>query len=510
MQHRFAALIASLILVVSSLAFGQSTFVVALIRDVESTDPTVGGTIDAVNYNMAIADHLVHMTDDGLEGWVIERWEATPDGVYTWHIREGITFTDGTPLNAEAVVFNIERLRVPENNLRYGSYFQRMRSIEAVDEYTVRVDMGAYDMEFMERMINVGIVSPTAVEALGPGFRDAPVGSGPFMFVSYTPGERIVLERNPNYWGGAPEIERLVFQAMPDGRQRLIALESGAIDVAYSIPPAELQFVALHPGLDLKRRPANNVAYLAMNSTRPPFDDVRVRRAVNFATNKEPIVKLAYQGLAVQAFGPLPPEQWGHHPGGERYPYDRATARALLDEAAADGAFDPDKIHRFYVSFTPRPYLPDPEGVARVLQTNLADVGIQTELVVQGFRSHLSTVQRGDHDLCLLGWVGDNGDPDNFLYVLFDSDNTVPGLARNVAFYRNPELDKLLAAAQQSSNREERQEIYARAQELIADRAPWVPLAHSEVAVAVRTDVGGVEINPSTHIDFKGVKRLVR
>jgi peptide/nickel transport system substrate-binding protein len=130
--------------------------------------------------------------------------------------------------------------------------------------------------------------------------------------------------------------------------------------------------------------------------------------------------------------------------------------------------------------------------------------------LVQDFRSHLASVQRGDHDLCLHGWVGDNGDPDNFLYVLFVSDNARPGLARNVAFYRDPELDELLHAAQRSESRAERQGIYARAQERISRQAPWVPLAHAEVAVAARRDVGGIVINPNAHIEFREVERVAR
>ncbi|HLU66214.1 MAG TPA: ABC transporter substrate-binding protein, partial [Kofleriaceae bacterium] len=242
----------------------------------------------------------------------------------------------------------------------------------------------------------------------------------------------------------------------------------------------------------------------------PPFDDPRVRRAVNHAVNKEPIVKLAYQGLATAATGPLPPTQWGHHGGGDSYPYDPERARLLLAEAAADGHFDPDRVHTLYVPTTPRPYLPDPDTVARVLQANLNAAGIKTRMVVQGIRAHIGSAQRGDHDMALFGWVGDNGDPDNFLYMLLDQDNTTPGVARNVAFFRHDELHRLLLAAQQSMSRRQRDEIYRRAQELIAREAPWVPLAHSQVAVAARVDVGGIVVNPSTHVDFRGVKRLGR
>ena len=156
---------------------------------------------------------------------------------------------------------------------------------------------------------------------------------------------------------------------------------------------------------------------------------------------------------------------------------------------------------------TPRPYLPNPEMVGRIIRSNLAELGVKTVLVEQGIHEHLKSVRKGDHDLCVLGWVGDNGDPDNFLYVLLDRDNTVEGMARNVAFFRDDEVHRLLIAAQQSASRKDREEIYMQAQERIAAQAPWVPLAHSRVSVAARDDIGGMVINPSTHVYFRGVSR---
>jgi peptide/nickel transport system substrate-binding protein len=457
-----------------------------------------------------------------IEAGLAERWEMSADGrQWTFHLRRGVRFHDGTPLNAEAVVFSLDRQRNPQHPLHrpdrtglafsyWENMFRNIRTVEATGPMTVRITIDRHYAPFESNMamFAVGIVSPRALTTWREEYYQHPVGTGPFRFAEWKEG-RIVLERNADYWGAPPTIERLVFRAIPDGRQRLIELESGAIDVAYSIPPNELQFIDLHPDLELHRAPANSVAYLAMNATRPPFDDPRVRRAVNHAVNKDPIVKLAYQGLATPAAGPLPPTQWGHHVA-FTYPYDQERARALLGDAAAEGRFHPERIYTMLVPSTPRPYLPDPDTVARVIQSNLAAVGIQTRLVVQGMKLHIQSAQEGKHDLTLFGWVGDNGDPDNFLYMLLDQDNTTPGVARNVAFYRDPVLHELLIKAQQSMSRQEREQLYKRAQERVADQAPWVPLAHSQVAVAARVDVGGIMVNPSTHVDFRGVKRRGR
>lgn len=497
---------------------GADTLIVGRPFDAIWLDPARVTDNESVEVTEQIYDRLLNYRPGTheIEPGLAVAWETSDGGrVWTFKLRPGVRFHDGTPFDADAVVFSFERQRDPNHPFHrddfqyWGGTYHNIVSIEAVDELTVRITIEEPYAPFEANMamFPVAIVSPAAVRKWGDDYAEHPVGTGPFRLASWTRGDRIVLERNDDYWGGAPQIRTLVFRAIPDARQRLIALESGAIDIAYSIQPEELQFVQLHPDLELHRRPANNVAYLAMNTRHPPFDDVRVRRAANYAINKEPIVKLLYQGQAIAAEGPLPPTQWGYHRVDEPYRYDPARARELLAAAAADGRFRYDQTYTLYAPSTPRPYLPNPQGVARAVRANLADVGIKTELVVQPFDRHLDSVRRGVHDLCILGWVGDNGDPDNFLYVLFDRNNARVGSARNVAFLDDAELHGLLVWAQQSQDREEREHYYARAQRLIHELAPWVPLAHSQVNVAARRDLAGIVIGPSGQIDYKEVRR---
>lgn len=450
-------------------------------------------------------------------------WTVSEDGrVWTFALQGGIRFHDGTSLDAAAVVFSLERQRDPTHRFhardRTGFHFaywqnlyRNVEKVEAIGARTVRITIDRRHAPFVANMamFPVSIVSPTAVARWGPDFYRHPVGTGPFRFVRWESG-LILLERNPDYWGTPPSIGRLVFRAIADARQRLTELESAAIDVAYSLLPDELQFVELHPDLTVYQEPAAAVAFLAMNTSHPPFDDLRVRQAVNHAVNKESIVKLAYQGLATAATGPLPPSQWGYHKPRAGYRYDPERARALLAEAARDRRFDPGRTYRFHSPATPRPYLPDPEFIARVIQANLAEVGIKTDLVVQRMRKHMKSVQNGEHDLCLFGWIGDSGDPDDFLTTLFDQQSNSSGLARNLAFYRDDQLRDLLRDGQAAGDRRERLDIYRAAQERIADQAPWVPLAHSNVAVAARIDVGGIVIKPTAVVEFKRVRRVGR
>jgi peptide/nickel transport system substrate-binding protein len=199
--------------------------------------------------------------------------------------------------------------------------------------------------------------------------------------------------------------------------------------------------------------------------------------------------------------------QWGYHAPATRYGYDPAAARRLLAEAISDGKFDPNRVYKLYAMSTPRPYLPSPERVARFLQGALDQVGIKTELVLAPYPQHRAACENGEHDLCVFGWVGDTGDPDNFLYVLFDSDSATQGDAQNVAFYREPAVDKLLLQAQQATDERTRSTLYAAVQDRIASDAPWVPITHSELVVAGRAELEHVIVSPTGHPIYALIRR---
>ena len=492
----------------------ETTVLVGRASDIVGLDPARITDGDSAEVTEQIYDHLVRYRANSteLEPSLAVRWDVSPNGrTWTFHLRPNVRFHDGTPFNADAVVFSFDRQRDPKHPYHEPDFtywentFRNIQSVEKVDDLTVRITIERSYAPFLANlaMFPVSIVSPTAVKRWGAEFERHPVGTGPFRFVEWSQGERVTLEANPDFWDGAPKTEHLVFTTIRDARQRLVALEGGAIDVAESLSPEDLQFVALHPELELHHVSGNNVAYLAMNTTHPPFDDVRIRRAVNFAVNKNAIVKMIYQGLAQPATTPVPPSMWSHTDE-PLYHYDPAEAIRLLAEAHY---VQPARHPKLYVSDTPRPYMPAPETVARIIQHNLHDVGIDVDVVTNEFNAHINLTQNGAHDLCLLGWSADNGDPDNFLYLLFDSENAELGTARNVAFYKNPELHGILSWAQETTDRLDRERFYKRAQDLIAKEAPWVPLAHTDVVVAARSSLSGVVVHPSSSIYFHKVTR---
>ncbi|MCP4444845.1 MAG: ABC transporter substrate-binding protein [Myxococcales bacterium] len=526
LRHLYKGL--ALLLVLGSLACGGKegagqgpvTLIVGRVSDAIGLDPARVTDNESVEICGQIYESLLRYRSGTteVEAGLAVSWEVSEDGrQWDFQLREGVKFHDGTPFDAEAVVFSFQR-QLDENHpyhladssgLDFGwrSAYQNIVSVEATGRHSLRI---AIDRKFAPfaanlAMFPVAIVSPSAVKEWGEEFYRHPVGTGPFAFGEWS-GRRIVLERNGDYWGTLPKLGRLIFKAIPDARQRLVALESGAVQVAYSILPEEQQFVTLHPELKLYLAPANNVSYVAMNTQRPPFDNVRLRRAINRAVNREPVVKLAYQGMAIPAAGALPPTQWGYSPKSFDYDFDPERARSEIEDLLIEGGVDPELEIAFYVPSTPRPYLPDPGMVARIIKSNLEAVGLKVRLVEQEFPKHLEALRRGKHDISLMGWVGDNGDPDNYLYVLFDEENTVAGSARNLSFLADAPLHTLLLEAQQISERGARTEIYKRAQERIGSLAPWVPLVHSQIAVVARADVHGIVISPSAQVLFEQVE----
>jgi peptide/nickel transport system substrate-binding protein len=431
------------------------TLVVALHQDLESTDPTVGGPIASVTYNMAVADHLVYMSEDGLEPWILERWEVTPDGVYTWHVRQGITFTDGTPLDAHAIIYNIERMLVPENNLRYGSYFVPMLSIEATDDSTIRLDMGRYDVEFMERMVNVAIVSPTAVGRLGPDFAASPVASGPFLFESYTPGERITLQRNPDYWRpGEPKIDTLIFRIIPETGVRMIELEAGTVHYAMNMAGADLA-AAERAGLKLEMSPAVGRLVLYFNLER--VTDVNVRRAVNHAIAREPLIETVTGGIGVPGYYAVPEVMWAYNPNVPVYEYDPERANQILDDAG--WALGPDGVRHqdgARLEWTmPVENVPSIMRAAEFLAAMLSEIGIQVNIRPLDTAAHTAAARGGDHDLTLMQWASTNLDP------WFSATDLHSNYSWNMAQSNEPGLlDPLIDAGLTTLDQDKRQAIY--------------------------------------------------
>jgi peptide/nickel transport system substrate-binding protein len=492
-------------------------------------EPKYGGTLvfgsggDATRLDPAdVTDGLsITRTDNIFEGLVqykpgtteiepclAERWEVSEDGLtFTFYLRKGVKFHDGTDFNADAVVYSFKRQFDPNHPFhKYGEWaywkwmFTSVKDVVKVDDYTVKIILSEPYAPFLSNlaMFTVAIVSPAACEKYGADFFKNPVGTGPFKFVEWVKDDHITLEAFEDYWQGRPYLDRIIFRVIPDPSVRLLELEKGSIDAMEYPNPDDLERIKNNPDLMLLEAPGINVGYLAMNmgedtpGFQKPFGDVRVRRAVNHAINKEAIVKYLYKDTAIVAKNPIPPTMWGYNDEIEDYEYNPDKARELLKEAGYPNGFE-TTLWAMPVS---RPYMYDPPKIAEAIQADLEAVGIKANIYTVEWGTYLQETEAGKHPMCLLGWTGDNGDPDNFLYVLLDKDNAIVGSAGNVAFYRNDELHEILIKAQRTYDQEERIKLYKKAQEIIHNDAPWVPIAHAKNQMVFKKDVKGYVLHP--------------
>jgi ABC-type transport system substrate-binding protein len=441
-----------------------------------------------------------------------ESWTISADGLtFTFKLRSGVTFHDGTPFNAAAVKFSFDRQFVeshPYYNLgpwKYWGYMDMSNIVDeivVVDNLTVRFELKKVEAPFLANLAMdfAAIVSPTAVARLGEEFKNNPVGTGPFRFVEWIKDDRIVFERNEEYWGRPAYLDRLILRVVPDATARYLALQQGEADVIDFPSPEDLEAMDANPEIELIQQAGLNVGYIAMNTQKEPFDDYRVRQAVNYAINKADIVTAVFGSAGTPAKNPIPPTMWSYNDDIDAYPYDPARARQLLAAAGFPNGFETD----LWAMPVSRPYFPDGRKVAEIAQANLAEVGIRANIVSYDWGTYLDKTDSGEHSMALLGWTGDNGDPDNFLFVLLSiAAAQVP--AGNIAFWENEEFNSLVEQAKGTFDVAERTALYRQAQEVFHEQAPWVPVAHSVVTVPVRSNVRDFVIYPTGKRVFRDV-----
>lgn len=440
-----------------------------------------------------------------------ESWDISDDNlVFTFNLREGVQFHDGTDLTADAVKFSFDRQMLeshPYHDLGPWQYWGYMDMsnivdrIEVVDDYTVRFYLQRVEAPFLANLAMdfAAIVSPAAVEEHGAEFKNNPVGTGPFEFVSWTKDDNIVLDANEDYWGEGPYLDRVILRVIPDATARYLALQNGEVDVI-DFPSAEdLELMEEDPDIELIQQAGLNVGYLAMNTDKEPFDDKRVRKAMNYAVNREAIIEAVYGSAGQVAKNPLPPTMWGYNDDIEPYPYDPERAIELLAEAGYPDGFTTD----VWAMPVARPYNPNARRIAEIIEQDFAAVGVESEIVSYDWGTYLDRVDAGDHQTGMLGWTGDNGDPDNFLFVLLSIPAANAG--GNIAFWRNEEFNDLIVEAKQTFDQDRRAELYMQAQEIFHEEAPWVTLAHSVVTVPVGSNVRNFVIYPTGKRVFQRV-----
>jgi dipeptide transport system substrate-binding protein len=491
----------------------------------EGFDPalhTAPATFDASS--AAVYDRLVGY-DKGTTKPVAAlatRWDISEDGLeYTFHLRSGVKFhttdyfTPSRELNADDVVFSFERqLRKDNAFFNYGGgewpYLQAMslpalvKSVQRVDDATVKFTLVRAEASFLADlgMDFASIVSKEYADKLlaAKNRQDLdlkPVGSGPFVFVDYAKDSAIRYKSNPDYWRGKPALDELVFAITPDPAVRLAKLKSGDCQVA-DPAPGDIAAIKADPDLVLLQGPALDVGYLAYNTQQKPFDDAKVRKALNMAIDRHALVEAVFGGAGMVAKNVLPPTVWSYDDGIADDGYDPDGARKLLDDADAK-----DLKLKIWAMPVARPYDPDGKKSAEMIKADLAKVGVEATIVTFDWGEYLRRSSAKDRDgAVLLGWIGDNGDPDNFLAQLLSCDAVGTS---NRAEWCNQAFQDLIVKAKAATDPAARADLYRQAQAIFKSEAPWATLAHSLTTVALSKKVTGYTLDAFGLHHFDGV-----
>jgi peptide/nickel transport system substrate-binding protein len=487
----------------------ESLVVIAKPGDPVSLDPANVTDLESLQICRNIYDTLVQYKPDSTEivPGLAESWQRTDDGLeITFKLRKGVVFHDGTPLTAQDVKTNYQRQRDPEHALRSpGDTFfywsdtwgDRIENIEVLDEHTIRFRFNEPIAPLMQNfaMPFFGIASPRAMEIHGSDYFRHPVGTGPYKFESWLPGERLTLAANERAWHGKPAVERVIFLPIVDSTARALRLRKGSVHIATALSPQGVESLREQPSVRVVEQPGLNVAFLALNNRVEKLSDPLVRQAIWHGVDRAALVRGLYYGSGDVTDTALPKGVWGRKES-ETRSYDPSKGRELMEKAGYTK--DSPMVVSLWYMAVPRSYLPEPKATAEAVARMLEDVNIQVELEPVDWGVYLDRVGRGEHEMALAGWIGDHGDPDNYFSFIFGSaniDDVIGGT--NVLFYSNPDVDRLIASARKEIDQQKRVEAYAKIQDEIYEDAPWLPLAHAKQVVGIHPKLKGFRIHPT-------------
>ncbi|NLK19491.1 MAG: glutathione ABC transporter substrate-binding protein [Synergistaceae bacterium] len=462
----------------------------AQVADVSSLDTQKVSDVYSANVIRQIYSNLVQV-DENMEivPDLAEGWDNPDDVTWVFHLRKGVKFHNGEPFTAADVKYTFERLLDPKTASPGATHLKEVESMEAVDDHTLKI---VTKRPFAPMLMSLtryetAILNQKAVEAAGADYGSkAAVGTGPFKFESWSRGDKVVLVRNDEYFGGPAGVEKLVYRGIPEDATRLVELESGGIDlIPGNFPYQEFANIEKDDRYETYRVPAMSTLYMGLNTEVKPFGDVRVRKAMNYAVDKQAIIDAVYFGLGAPARGPLSPVIWGFDP--ERkpsYPYDPNKARELLKEAGFADGFD---MTIYSDNRTER------RSAAELIQAYLAEVGIRAQIELMEWSALLSTSAKGIGGAFMLGWTG-TGDADGGLTPVYHSANIG---SSNRFRYKSETIDALIEKGMATLDLDARRKVYAEAQEACNEECPLVFMISQELVGASSKKVQGFKLYPN-------------
>ena len=508
-------------------ADGKKTLVYCSEGSPEGFDPaqyTAGTTFDATTYTVYNTLAQFKRGETSVEPGLAESWDVSADGkTYTFHLRKGVKF--GTTeyfkptrdFNADDVIFSLSRMVNKDFpfNKAYPAEFpyaadmalpDNVAAITKVDDNTVKIVLKDVDAAFIQNISMPFAVIHSAeyaaqLEKAGKAsdLNVFPVGTGPFVFKNYQKDTQIRYVKNPDYWNKDDvKVDNLVFAITKDSSVRAQKVQAGECNVSAYPKTAEIDAAKKSGKVTVMDQPGFNVGYLGYNVEKGPLGKLEVRQALDMAINKDAILQAVYQGAGIKATNPMPPTQWSYNDKLKDAPYDVEKAKELLKKAGVPENYEIN----LWAMPVQRPYNPNAKLMAEMVQADWAKVGVKAKIVSYEWGEYLKRAKTGEHDAIIVGWTGDNGDPDNWLGVLL-SCKAVNG--NNYSRWCNKGFDKLVTDAVKTTDKAKRTDMYMKAQEIFKQELPWTTMAHSVVTVFTTPNVSGFKISPFGSMNFQGV-----
>ena len=497
------AVVSSLLLASCAKRPDPTTLVMIIESSPTNLDPRVGIDAQSERIGELIFDALVHRDEHfNLVPWLAERWEVPDPRTYVFHLHNGVRFQNGQPLTSKDVKWTFDSLMQGKIRSTKAANYRWVDHIEAPDDYTVIFHLKEPYAALLWNLSDGGI----GIVPYGSGddFNRNPIGSGPFRLVSQEQDKDVVLERNDDYWGERPHVKRIRLIVVPDTTTRALELRKGSADIAINaLTPDMVLTLANDPNLKVEREPGSIYAYLAFNLRDPLLKDARVREALAYAIDRRPLIHYVWRDQAEPAASVLPPQSWAYDPNVQKYNYDPARARQILDAAGY-----PEKNGvRFHLTMKTSTE-ESSRLMAAVLQQQLREVGIALDIRTFEFATFFSDVQKGAYQMYSLRWIGGNQDPDIFEYAFASS--RIPPKGANRSYYINPRVDTLLDQARQEIDQGKRKMIYAEVQQILARDLPYINLWYFDNVLVHSRRVGNLRLIPSGNYDFLKTAELAQ
>jgi len=480
----------------------RDTLVMIIEDSPTNLDPRVGLDAYSERIDELIFDDLLSRDEHlNVQPQLAERWEIPDPLTYVFHLHHGVRFHDGRPLTSRDVKWTFDSLLQGKILSTKSAAYRSVDHIDTPDEFTVVFHLKEPFATLLWNLSDgaIGIVPYGS----GAEISSHPVGSGPFRFISAEQDKEVIIERNDDYWGEKPHLKRVRLAVVPDETTRALELRKGSADLAINAFTGDM-VLALQgePKLEVMRGPGTVLSYFAFNLRDPILKDVRVRQAVAYAIDRQPFIHYLQRDFARPAYSLLPPESWAYDGNVPHYDYNPERARQILDQAGHP-AVDGVRFHLTMKTSTQE----STRLLAAVLQQQLRDVGIALDIRTFEFATFFSDVTRGEYQVHSLRWVGGNEDPDIFEYV-FHSDRFSPHGA-NRTYYSNPKVDALINQARSTLNQEERKQLYAQLQEILANDLPYINLWYQDNVLIHSKRVQNLTLNPPGNYDFLKTAELI-